>query len=393
VLAVSSDADLAVEAVARISAVPTILRVISEITGLRLALVARVTPDSWTACAVLDRMDFGLVPGQKLDLATTLCRDVMMEKRAIVIDCVSDDARYRDHPTPKMYGFESYISVPIFRRDGSYFGNVCALDANPMRLKERGTLAMMELHAELIGLQLEAEERQRATQEALLDERTTAELREQFIAVLGHDIRTPLSAIVSGTELLASRPLPGPELAVVQRIRRSAGRIAMLVEDVLDFARGRLGDGIPLAMTEVDDLDAVFRQVVAEKRANFPAHEVRFRPTTVPTLRCDRGRMAQLLSNLLTNALQHSPEALPVEVVVRSEGQLVLRVSNGGEPIPDDVRERLFQPFVRHAGAGGGGLGLGLYIVSQIVKSHGGALRVASSREAGTSFECTIPIV
>jgi phosphoserine phosphatase RsbU/P len=391
--AVSSVQDADVAAVARVSAVPTILRVIAETTGLRLALVARVTEDTWKACAVLDRMSFGLEPGGLLDVATTLCSEVRDAKAPVVIDCASEDPTYCAHPTPKMYGFESYISVPIFLRNGDYFGNVCALDARPVALQHGATVAMFQLFAELIGTQLEAEERQHTTEEALLDARSTAELREQFIAVLGHDIRTPLSAIVSGTGLLLKRIPEGAEQQIVRRIRASASRISRLVDDVLDFARGRLGGGIPLELHEVSGLEGAFAQVVEEARANFPARTIRFQATSCPSLRCDRDRLAQVLANLLGNALQHSPADSSVDVDVRCDGGgLLLLVTNRGQPIPDAARAQLFQPFVKgseqHPRAG---LGLGLYIVSQIVASHGGQVEVRSSTEEGTTFAVRIP--
>lgn len=381
-----------VAAVARISAVPTILRVIERTTGLRLAVVARVTEDSWKACAVLDHMNFGLAPGDQLDIATTLCREVRDAKKAIVIDCASADPLYRSHPTPELYGFQSYISVPIFLRSGSYFGNVCALDSRPAKLKENDALAMFELFAELIGLQLEAEERQYATEEALLDARQTAELREQFIAVLGHDIRTPLSAILFGAALLSDRGLAAADLKVVQRMRASAGRIARLVDDVLDFARGRLGGGIPLATASVADLGAVFQQVVDEARATHPTREIRFTATACPPVRCDRDRLAQVLSNLLINALEHGSQ-LSVEVELSCTATDVrLCVTNHGEPIAEHILPRLFLPFSRDAGARPrAGLGLGLYIVSQIMQSHRGRIDVASGPE-GTTFTCALPI-
>ncbi|HBM07244.1 MAG TPA: histidine kinase, partial [Pseudomonas sp.] len=115
-----------ISAISRINAVPAILRVISETTGLRFAAVARVTEDSWTACAVLDRTNFGLQVGGELDVTTTLCHEIRASHETIIISKVSEDGRYCNHHTPKMYGFESYISTPVFRTDGSFFGTVCA---------------------------------------------------------------------------------------------------------------------------------------------------------------------------------------------------------------------------------------------------------------------------
>ncbi|MDB4976313.1 MAG: histidine kinase [Myxococcaceae bacterium] len=394
VVRVSAPADPDVAAIQRIGAVPTILRVISHATGLRLTLIARVTENSWKACAVHDRMNFGLEVGGELDLATTLCSEVRSSRRAIVIDQASEDPLYCGHRTPKLYGLESYISVPIFLPDGSYFGNVCGLDSRPAKLKESDALATMELYAELIALQLEAERRQEQTQAALLDARETAELREQFIAVLGHDMRTPLGSIVTGSELLLKRDLPPSEHKVVQRVRGSAGRMARLVDDLLDFARGRLGGGIPLARAPIDGLVDLFSQVIEEARATHPGRTIQFE--AMPNLRFygDSVRLSQLLSNLLVNALEHGTPASPVRVSVRRhEGDVSLRVSNDGEAIPAEKLPKLFQPFFRGgSGEPSAGLGLGLYIVQQIVQSHGGRIEVTSTPQHGTSFVCTLPV-
>ena len=107
---------------ARIDAVPAILQVICETTGMRFAAVARVTDDSWTTCAVLDNIGFGLQVGDELDVTTTLCHEIRATRQTIIIDKVSEDEVYCDHHTPRIYQFESYISTPIFRADGSFFG-------------------------------------------------------------------------------------------------------------------------------------------------------------------------------------------------------------------------------------------------------------------------------
>lgn len=105
-------------AIARISAVPTILKTVRQSTGLRFTVVARVLRNRWVACAVHDEIEFGLKVGGELDVATTLCSQVRDTLAPVVIECASTDAHYCNHPSPKKYGFESYISVPIFRRTG-----------------------------------------------------------------------------------------------------------------------------------------------------------------------------------------------------------------------------------------------------------------------------------
>ncbi len=158
-----------IAAVQAIDAVPTILDVVCRTTGMRFAAVARVTEDRWVACTVLDNIDFGLVPGGELKVETTICNEIRQTHEAVIIDHVDDDEVFCGHPTPAMYGFQSYISMPIIRKDGSFFGTLCAIDPLPHRLKNAGTIGMFRLFAELIALHLDASDRLKASQQALAE--------------------------------------------------------------------------------------------------------------------------------------------------------------------------------------------------------------------------------
>ena len=244
----ANDTQADIASIQSISSVPTILEAVAALTGLRFVCIARVTNNSWTTCAVLDKLGFGLKVGDDLDIASTLCAEVRDTGKAVVIDNVSEDEIYRDHQTPRIYGFQSYISIPLLRPDGSYFGTLCALDPLAAKLSNGATIASMTLFAQLITKDLATETKLSESQVALLGERETSELREQFIAVLGHDLRTPLSSILLGTELLGKEQLSSSAHEVVLRMKRSAHRMAGLVNDVVDFTRGRMGGGIAVAM-------------------------------------------------------------------------------------------------------------------------------------------------
>jgi signal transduction histidine kinase len=381
-----------IAAIARISAVPTILRVIAETTGMGYTLVARVTPGEWIACAVHDQIAFGLKVGDELDVATTFCSEVRDSLQPFIIEHASREPTYFGHPTPKMYGFESYIAVPVYRKTGEYFGNVCALDRKPCQLREPKTVAMMKLFAELISLQLEAEETHAQAAADLLEQRTTGELREQFIAVLGHDLRNPLGSIVIGSEVLLEQGIPEAARSTVGRIRKSAQRIELLVDDLLDLTRGRLGGGISIEPAEIPDLEQSLRHVVDEIASQHPGRPIRFHVEGAGTLIADRRRIEQVLSNLLGNAMHHGKSNEPVEVSLRHlPDGVTLSVKNSGAPIPAAVQSRLFQPFYRVAGGTRQGLGLGLYIVAEIAKAHRGSASVSSVEGAGTTFSVRLP--
>ncbi|MEC5159840.1 signal transduction histidine kinase [Janthinobacterium sp. CG_23.3] len=384
-------ADIA--AIAAIGAVPTILQLMSRITGLRFACVARVTSESWTACAVLDQIDFGMKAGDQLQLDTTLCNEVRIGGGAIAIDHASVDPHFSGHITPRLYGFESYVSLPLYRANGDYFGTLCALDPKPAKVADPHTLGTLTLLADLISQQLEGESRWGASEAALLDARATAELREQFIAVLGHDLRTPLGSIIGGTDILLRKPLDEQTRFTVERMRRSGYRIAALVDDVLDFARGRMGGGIPLNLKATDALAADFEHVVAELRGAFPLRAIDSLIDIQAIIFCDRVRLAQLLSNLLTNALVHGAPERPVTLTaLAADDVLRVEISNGGAAIAPELIARLFQPYWRGAAENApAGLGLGLYIAAEIARCHGGALAV-SSNDALTTFRFTLPL-
>jgi signal transduction histidine kinase len=318
------------------------------------AAVARVTDERWIACAVRDEISFGLKPGGELKLETTICNEIRASGEGVVIDHVAEDEAFCGHPTPAMYGFQSYISMPIVRPGGAFFGTLCAIDPRPASLKRPEVAQMFRLFADLIAFYLDADERMAATEAALLDERQAAELREQFIAVLGHDLRNPLASIDAGVRMLQKEALGGRGPAIVRLVQSSVSRMAELIDNVLDFARGRLGGGLKLDLNAEARLRPVLEQVVAE--------------------------------------LTHGAPNAPVRVSASSDGDVfALSVENKGEPIPPGTVDRLFQPFFRGAGrTGQQGLGLGLYIAAEIARAHDGTLTVASSPER-TRFTLRMP--
>ncbi len=380
-----------IEAVSRITAVPTILKVITEATGLRLSLIAHVTETEWTCCAVNDELQFGLQVGGQLELATTLCSEVREQRTPIVISNVATDAVYKDHHTPRIYNLQSYISVPIFLANGDYFGNMCALDSKPTDLHAPKTLAMFKLFAELVGLQLDAEARHERTEDALEESNVNSETREQFVAVLGHDLRSPLNTITLASGIFETLELPPMAKKAALRVREAAERASRLVDDVLDLARGRLGGGIPITPVAIPNVDAVLRPIIDELASQHLERHIDVSSACKEPLWADPLRLTQLLQNLLANALVHSPAQAYVRVkLATTTGHFELSVSNGGPPIAPALRARMFEPYQRGTSARPGGLGLGLYIASQIVRSHRGTIDCTSTSD-GTTIQCLLP--
>ncbi len=378
--------------IATIGAVERILETVRELTGMSIAVVTRFDADRWTACAVSGRRIAGIEPGHTLPASETVCNESRRTRAPVVLSDITSDPVWSQHPGLRQHSVQSYISVPVLRADGSVFGTLCAFDDVTHDLNGPGLVPALTLFAELIATHLEAGARRAAEEAALVDARTAAELREQIMAVLGHDLRNPLASVDAGLRIIARRGGP-PDERLLGQMRNSVDRMAELISNVLDFARGRLGGGLIVEMKEDPSLASALDLVVEEIRSARPEALIVTRFDLPGVIRCDRSRLSQLLSNLLSNALRHAPDGSPVTAEAAIHGGVFeLSVSNAGEAIPDDVQDRLFEPFFRAPGGDPArGLGLGLYIASQIARAHKGRLTVASGGDA-TRFTFSMPL-
>ncbi|NYJ10902.1 signal transduction histidine kinase [Rhizobium leguminosarum] len=381
-----------IDAVSGIAAVPIMLDVALRMTGMGFAAIARVTETRWITCSSLDHVGFGLKPGDELPIESTLCNEIRDHRQVIVFDDAQTYDQYRDHHTPRIYGLRSYISMPIIRGDGSFWGTLCAIDPKPAKVDNPQVAGTFKLFAELIAHHLDAADRLRETEVSLQRERELSELREQFIAVLGHDLRNPLAALDAGTSRLLKEGWTARSPLVLNLMKASISRMTGLVDNIMDLARARLGGGISLDLNETDLVETL--QVVADEiRSAHPHRDIRLHLELPQPALIDRLRIAQLFSNLVSNAVSHGAEDQPVEITGRqSEDGIEISVRNGGTPIPADDFQKLFLPFKRgDASRGGQGLGLGLYIALEIAKAHGGTIDV-SSNNAGTCFTLRMPL-
>jgi signal transduction histidine kinase len=396
--AVTIDIEAEVDSVRQIGAVPKILDVIGRITGMGFIAIARVTSSQWVCCAARDDINFGLGEGGELQLETTICNEIRQHGKAVVINDVRTDGAFCNHPTPAMYGFRSYISAPIILGDGTIWGTLCAIDPKPRELDKPEILGSFQLLSELIASQLELsrllEQSQtdlRISRADLLDERRTSELREQFIGVLGHDLRNPLASIDAGMRVLLrnrdTRKAPEIILAVQKAVLRMAG----LVDNLMDFAKGRLGGGLTIERDAKQPLTPVLEQVVAELKSVWPDIRIETSIDIEEPINCDRVKMGQLFSNLLGNAVAHGDRGKVIRVFARTvDGVFELAVMNQGAPIPEKAMHNLFEPYMRGDHPSQQGLGLGLYIASQIAQAHGGTLKASSDAEE-TRFVFEMP--
>ncbi|SIT01519.1 PAS/PAC sensor signal transduction histidine kinase [Roseivivax lentus] len=285
------------------------------------------------------------------------------------------------------------VSLDLKARDGAKVAVMMSADTRGEGEERLTRLVMLKAGArrdferELLQARADAEVRLSLAQRQ-------GELREQFVAVLGHDLRNPLAAMSSGVRMLSRRPGEAQEAEILRLMQGSIQRMSRLIDNVLDFARNRLGGGIVLDLRS-GDLEAAIRQAVDELRAAEPDRAVRLDLSLAHDVPCDVWRIGQLVSNLLGNALAHGDpeEPVSVEATTSAPGALEISVCNRGAPIPLGALEKLFDPFVKLGTEGRKGLGLGLYIASEIAKAHGGLLVVTSGDVIRFTFRMPAPAV
>lgn len=245
-----------------------------------------------------------------------------------------------------------------------------------------------------------ASEQARLAAEASEDaQRRLLDFQERFVAVLGHDLRNPLSAIDMGAAVLRMRAggeVDPQAVRVLDRISSSSRRMSRMIEQILDLTRSRIGGGLPLNPAAMD-LSIVLTEIVDELRTAHPARTIELRCASLVGS-WDHDRLEQVFSNLISNAIQHGIADKPVTIDARLDdaGQVVVDVHNDGAPIPEELRRQLFDPFRRGSrdsrSTNTAGLGLGLYISRSIVAAHGGELEAHSSSGEGTTFRVTLPL-
>lgn len=383
--------DPALEAFERIEVVQTVLQVLRRTTGLRIAVVAHVTETTWTACAVLGETSFGLRPGSTLPLETTFCNTVRCAAQPLRISDVGQDPNFAGHPARSLYGVESYIAVPIHRRDGSFFGVLCALDAEPAQLTDEH-LEIFHLLATLIAFELEAAEREKQREVAL-------RALEDFIAVAAHDLKQPLTTVVGRAQML-SRQLKreaasAAVLTSIDTLLSQARRAVHLSETVLDMAELDTGR---FALDRAEcDLVVLASDVLDDLRVTTPEHIFALDAPPSLIMQLDQQRMVRVLRNVLDNAVKYSPaDAGPIWLHIEGapDGGALLRVVDRGPGVKAAELPYLFTRRYRASNAlghGTSGSGLGLYIVNTIVVAHGGAVWAELPPEGGLAVIISLP--
>lgn len=256
---------------------------------------------------------------------------------------------------------------------------------HPLRDRDHAVYAVGAIVVEITA--------QKRTEATLREE---AAFRERFMAILGHDLRNPLSTMLVGARaVLRSNGLAANAVQALVRIASSAERMGRMIEDLLDLTRVRHGEGIPVHPAPMD-LGALADRVIEEFEVAHPDRTIEFGVEGDLAGAWDADRLAQALGNLIGNALEHSPPDAAVRVAVSQTGaRVVVEITNGGPAIPAEAVETLFEPFKKAVASArtrpSRGLGLGLYITREIVRAHGGTIAMTSDAAHGTTFRIELP--
>ena len=419
-----------------ISIVPNLLNVICQTTGMGFAAIARVTEDRWITCSVQDNVLFGLKPGDELKIKTTICDEIRQNPKPVIIDNVSEDKDYHDHHTPAMYKLQSYISVPIIRQDGSFFGTLCAIDPKPNSLKEFKVREMFNLFAELISFHLSAVEQTLASKKVLeekthLLEKTQVEKNEAerlnsdfkkklieknlslekmnseleaFNYISSHDLQEPLRKIQLFTDTIEREEvdnLSEKGKTAFHKIKTSAYRMQNLINDLLIYSKTKFDD----RKFEVKDLNNIARDVIEDLSDEFENKNVVFDIQELGKLSVIEFQFRQLLYNLISNSLKFASPDRNLIITVSAEitnGQLdklspltkyyKITISDNGIGFDQLYNERIFGLFQALHTKPLKSTGIGLTIVKRIVENHNGFIKAEGVLNQGAKFDIFIPV-
>ncbi len=418
-----------VEDVANLSIVPTMLSVLCQTTGLGFAAVARVTDEHWIICSVNDSINFGLKSYDQLDVKTTLCNELKVTAQPLVIEDISTDKHYHDHITPTTYKFSAYVSIPIFRKDGRYFGSLFAIDPAPKKMNIEAVAGMLSLFGQLISVNLSTNEQIRLSEiqfnkdrafinalEVKAEERTK-ELRENNEALARsnkeleafadrsrHDLQEPLRKIQTLTSMITEREgsnLSPTGLDYFNRIKNAAGRMQALIKDLLTYSQADMAE----RSFKLTNLEEIISQVKDDLNEQLAKRNAIIEVGPMCTLLLIPFQFRQLLQNLFTNSLKFAKESVPPVIsiscihVTQSAPEQPLKVpfyqieiKDNGIGFEQQYAEKIFTLFQRlNDKVLYSGTGVGLAIVKKIVENHNGYVTASGQPGEGAVFTIYLP--
>ncbi len=326
----------------------------------------------------------------------TFCHYAIGADAPLVIPDTVADPRWADVPTVRSHGVAAYVGVPIFV-DGEAVGSFCAIDQRPHQWAPSEVEVLTELAASAqreIQLRI-ALRRAEAAREVARDANRA---KDDFLAVVSHELRSPLGGIASNVQMIEMElcgPVTERQRRALDRIRRSQEHLLSLITQILDFKRIDAGR-MDYAMDRVSVTDALETAAVLVE-SQMEQREIRFtheEDATALAVRADAGKLRQVLVNLLANAIKFTAAGGRITLAAVRDGDWVhLMVNDTGVGIADDALARIFEPFVQLDEGGGStaGTGLGLAISRELARGMGGDLTVTSTRGEGSTFTVSLP--
>jgi len=384
--------------------VPTMLDFICQTTGMGFAAIARVTADRWLTCGVLDQINFGLKPGDELEVESTICHEVRQAKELVVIDHVKEDAFYCSHHTPLQYGFQSYISVPIIRKNGEFFGTLCAIDPKPNKLNNKKIIGMFAMFADLLAFHLNAIDLIESKDAEL---KTKAVELQSYEFVSSHDLQEPLRKI----QMFSSRLEDDSEILseggrkYVKKIKSTAKGMRRLLNDLLAHAEA---ENVRREL-ESTDLADVVKKVESRLTELLVLCNGKIVTHNLGSLTAVPLQIEQLLYNIIHNSIMYrSPERdLVVTVTMNvhkgahfriprltgNKDYCELTIADNGIGFAKKHNKEIFKIFERlSSGKTNTSSGIGLAIAKKIVANHNGAILAEGKVGLGATFKIYLPI-
>jgi signal transduction histidine kinase len=414
-----------IDDVQQIPIITNLLDVICQTTGMGFTAIARVTEDRWITCSVRDDIGFGLKPGDELEIKTTICNEIRQNEMAVTIDHVDMDPQFYDHHTPIQYGFQSYISVPIIRKDGTFFGTLCAIDPEPNIVSSPATTGMFSLFADLISFHLNIVENLKKNNLELIEgkafnERLENQVRERtqelykknkelesFAYISSHDLQEPLRKIQTISSIIAdqeSDTLSAKGKDYFKRMQDAAGRMQTLINDLLAYSRTNVVTGTIVKT----DLNIVLEEVLADLQENIEQANAVISTEEMCHANVIPFQIRQLLYNLIGNSLKFTVKGRQPQIKITSriaKGSSLqhtelahhtiychIRVKDNGFGFEPRFSDKIFEVFQRlHERAQYTGTGIGLAIVKKIVENHHGFITASGELNVGAQFDIYIP--
>ncbi|WP_417885443.1 ATP-binding protein [Zunongwangia sp.] len=390
----STDLKKDVEDINMIPGIQKLLRVIRHSSKMGFVAIARVTEDRWVTCVSEDKLDFGLKPGDELDVETTICYEIREHNIPVIINDVANNFIFKKHCAPKLYGFKSYISYPIFKKNGEFFGTLCAIDSEPRSINVEEVRTMFELYTDLISFHLESIKELERTNSALNTANKTKELKEIFMSIVGKDLAKPVNTVRENTENLLGKEFSPQTKDQLRAIKSSSLKMQDLINNLQSYAKMNLENNLELDLQE-DNLKLKYylTEIIDSLSSLYNHKNVDYDISLTSLVNCDLYRISQLFHNVLDNAMKYGdPEENITIRVLCSSGNFIISVINSGRTIPEFMHKNIFKPYVKQNSKNNiKHLGLGLYVAHEIAKAHNGSMDF-SSEDGQTIFSFKMPL-